>query len=166
MTNKSTSFKRVALALVAALGFGVLSTGSSHAYFSAASTTLGLSAATVSAAPGETVTVTGTLNFVSTHVAESINVRTYVPLETFSLKIRDRVLERFSLSKHFEAHDLEQNIFPLLLSIVMNDTPHFGQILVILGVLSNEKCDVSILYFVINLVSVRWPKPESLNPSF
>lgn len=74
MTNKSTSFKRIALALVAALGFGVLSTGSSQAYLSAATTTLALSSTTVSGAPGETVSVTATLDFNSTHAAESINV--------------------------------------------------------------------------------------------
>ena len=74
MTNKSISFKRVALALVAALGFGVMSGGSSQAYFSAATSTLTLSASSVTANIGETVSVTATVNFTSTHANESLNV--------------------------------------------------------------------------------------------
>jgi trimeric autotransporter adhesin len=74
MTNKSISFKRVALALVAALGFGVTSAGTSQAYFSAATSTLTLSASTLSANLGDTVSVTGTVNFTSTHAEESLNV--------------------------------------------------------------------------------------------
>jgi hypothetical protein len=74
MTNKSTSFKRIALALVAALGFGVLSSGPSSAVLSQATSTIALSASSGTAAPGETVTVTGTVNFTSTVAQESVNV--------------------------------------------------------------------------------------------
>ena len=74
MTNKSISFKRVALALVAALGFGVLASGPSNAILSTPSTTLSLSASSATAAPGETVTVTATVNFTSTEKNESLNI--------------------------------------------------------------------------------------------
>jgi len=74
MTNKSTSFKRIALALVAALGFGVLSTGPSNALLSQATSTIALSASSASAAQGETVTITGTVNFTSTVANESVSV--------------------------------------------------------------------------------------------
>jgi len=74
MTNKSTSFKRIALALVASLGFGVLSSGSSVAVLSTATTTTTLSASSASAAPGETVSVTATVNFTSTLKDESLTV--------------------------------------------------------------------------------------------
>jgi len=76
MTNKSTTFKRVALAVVVALGFGVLSTGPAGAVLSTASDTptLALSATTATAAPGETVSVTLTVNFTSTAKFESVNV--------------------------------------------------------------------------------------------
>jgi len=74
MTNKSISFKRIALAVVAALGFGVLSAGSSTAVLSAASSTISLSASTLAVNPGETGTVTATINFTSTAIEESVNV--------------------------------------------------------------------------------------------
>jgi len=74
MTNKSTSFKRIALALVAALGFGVLSSGPSNALLSDASTTLSLSASSATVAQGETATVTATVNFTSTELNESVSV--------------------------------------------------------------------------------------------
>jgi len=78
MTNKSTTFKRVALAVVAALGFGVLSSGSSSALLNGASDApaLALSATSATAAPGETVSVTVTVNFTSTAKYESVNVVT------------------------------------------------------------------------------------------
>jgi hypothetical protein len=76
MTNKSTSFKRLALALVAALGFGVLSTGPSAAVLSAATTTLSSSATAVSVTVGETASVTLTVNFTSTAIQESVNIIT------------------------------------------------------------------------------------------
>ena len=74
MTNKSISFKRIALVVVAALGFGVLSTGSSSAVLSAASSTISLSASTLAVTPGETGTITATINFTSTGIEESVNV--------------------------------------------------------------------------------------------
>jgi len=78
MTYKSTSFKRIALAVVAALGFGVLATGPSSAVISTATDgpTLALSATSASAAPGETASVTLTVNFTSTAAFESVNVVT------------------------------------------------------------------------------------------
>jgi len=81
MTNKSTTFKRIALAVVAALGFGVLSTGPSGALVNTASDapTLAVSATSASAAPGETVSVTLTVNFTSTQALESVNVVTNDP---------------------------------------------------------------------------------------
>jgi hypothetical protein len=78
MTNKSTTFKRVALALVASLSFGVLATGPSSALISTATDgpALALSATSASAAPGETASVTLTVNFTSTAAYESVNVVT------------------------------------------------------------------------------------------
>jgi len=68
MTKKSTTFKRIALALVAALGFGVLGSGQANAVLSN-STTVTLSASSASVAPGETATVTVTVQFTSTNAA-------------------------------------------------------------------------------------------------
>jgi len=68
MTKKSTTFKRIALALVAALGFGVLGSGQANAVLSN-STTVTLSASSASVAPGETATVTVTVQFTSTDAA-------------------------------------------------------------------------------------------------
>ena len=73
MTTKSTTFKRIALALVAALGFGVLGSGSSNAVLSN-STTLTLSASSASVAPGETATVTVTLQFTSNGTNDTVTV--------------------------------------------------------------------------------------------
>jgi len=76
MTNKSTTFKRVALALVASLSFGVFGSGQATAVLNTSSNapSLTLSAATASAAPGETVSVTVTVNYTSTAAYESVNV--------------------------------------------------------------------------------------------
>jgi len=70
MTTKSTTFKRVALALVAALSFGVLGGANSNALIEN-SDSLTLSASSASVAPGETATVTATVTFSSTTASES-----------------------------------------------------------------------------------------------
>jgi hypothetical protein len=71
MTTKSTTFKRIALGLVAALSFGVLGSGASNALL-ANSTVLTLSASSGSAAPGETATVTATVEFTTDAASESV----------------------------------------------------------------------------------------------
>jgi len=73
MTNKSISFKRIALVLVAALGFGVMSSGPSTAYLSD-TPTLSLSASSATIAAGETATVTATVSFTSDRAGESLSV--------------------------------------------------------------------------------------------
>jgi trimeric autotransporter adhesin len=74
MTNKSTGFKRIALVLVAALGFGVLSAGSSSAVINQTGTvpTLTLSASSGSGSQGETVTVTATVSFIGNAANDSV----------------------------------------------------------------------------------------------
>jgi len=72
--STKTTFKRIALVAVAALGLGVFSSVPSNAYLSAATTTMTLSASSGSAAPGETVTATVQVDFTSTWAAESVTV--------------------------------------------------------------------------------------------
>jgi len=77
MTNKSTGFKRIALVLVAALGFGVLSAGSSNAVLTsptANAPTLTLSASSASASQGETATVTATVTFYGNVANDSVSL--------------------------------------------------------------------------------------------
>ncbi len=71
MSNKTT-FKRIALAVVAALGFGVLATGPSNA--TVAATTLTISAAESSIKVGETATVNVTANWANIGTADSFIV--------------------------------------------------------------------------------------------
>ena len=73
MTTKSTTFKRVALALVAALSFGVLGGANSNALL-ADSESLTLSASSASVAPGETATVTATVTFTTSAASESMTL--------------------------------------------------------------------------------------------
>jgi hypothetical protein len=70
MSNK-TSFKRIALAVVAALGFGVLASGPSSAVIDE---TLTLSASSATVTAFETATVTVTLSFISEAALESRTV--------------------------------------------------------------------------------------------
>ena len=79
MSNKTT-FKRIALAVVAALGFGVLASGPSSA---AIDETLALSASTGTVAVGETLTVTVTNTFVASSDNESSTVRVSNPSSAF-----------------------------------------------------------------------------------
>jgi trimeric autotransporter adhesin len=65
MSNK-TSFKRIALALVVALGFGVMNTSSSYAATTVIDETLTLSASSASIGYGETATLTITNTWTST----------------------------------------------------------------------------------------------------
>jgi hypothetical protein len=77
MTNKSIVAKRLALALVAALGFGVVQTAPSGAAVTASSTILTLSATSTTAVQGETTTaVTVTVQFTAPTAssADSITV--------------------------------------------------------------------------------------------
>jgi len=69
------TFKRIALALVATLGLGVLSSGPSSAAPVGSSDTLTLSATTASIAVGETASVTITARFISSAAADSVLVR-------------------------------------------------------------------------------------------
>ncbi len=71
MSNKTT-FRRIALAVVATLGFGVLSTGPSSA--TVTSTTLAISAAEATIKVGETATVNITANWASIGTADSFIV--------------------------------------------------------------------------------------------
>jgi len=71
--TKSTTFKRIALALVGALSLGVLSSGPSQAYM-ASSASLTLSASSASLSLGETATVNATVQFTSEWAYESVNV--------------------------------------------------------------------------------------------
>jgi len=72
--STKTTFKRVALGLVAALGLGVLATGPSQAYVSTSvSFTASSASATVNA--GETATTTLTLQYTSTLRYESLTVK-------------------------------------------------------------------------------------------
>ncbi len=75
MSNK-TNFKRIALAVVAALGFGVLASGPSSAQVQAGAT-LTIAAPTASITAGETATVALTGTFTSIGTADSMSV-TYV----------------------------------------------------------------------------------------
>ncbi len=75
MSNK-TSFKRIALAVVAALGFGALASAPSNAYLTTAGAVVfDLSASTASAAVGETASVTITVGFTSTVANETLSVK-------------------------------------------------------------------------------------------
>ena len=80
MSNKTT-FKRIALAVVAALGFGVLASGPSSA---AIDETLTVSASTGTVAVGETLTVTVTNTFISTTSNESSVVVVSNPSSAFT----------------------------------------------------------------------------------
>jgi hypothetical protein len=73
MTNKSTSFKRIALALVAALGFGALGSSQASAYVSNTSS-ITISSSSGSAAPGETLTATLTVTFTASGIANETMV--------------------------------------------------------------------------------------------
>jgi hypothetical protein len=79
MSNKTT-FKRIALAVVAALGFGVLASGPSSAAIDEALT---LSASTGTVAVGETLTVTVTNTFVSESAMESSTIFVSNPSSAF-----------------------------------------------------------------------------------
>jgi len=82
MTNKSIVAKRLALALVAALGFGVVQTAPSGAAVTASSTILTLSATSTTAVQGETTTaVTVTVQFTAPTAsnADSITVTVASP---------------------------------------------------------------------------------------
>ena len=71
--KRKTTFKRIALAVVAALGFGLLSTGPSQAApFSA---TLTIDAATDSVYTLETATAVLTNAFSATAVGDSVTIR-------------------------------------------------------------------------------------------
>jgi len=77
MTNKSTSFKRIALAVVAALGIGLLSTMPSQATPIAATLTIDAAAtksSTVTA--GDTATATLKTTFTTESTSDSVVVRT------------------------------------------------------------------------------------------
>jgi len=71
MSNK-TSFKRIALAVVAALGFGALATGPSNATMAATTLTIAATEATVK--QGETATVNVTANWANIGTADSFIV--------------------------------------------------------------------------------------------
>ena len=68
------SFKRVALAVVATLGLGVLSSGPASSAIVAGSDTLVLSAASASVVAGETASVTITQSYIAAAAAESVAV--------------------------------------------------------------------------------------------
>jgi len=68
------TFKRIALTVVAALGFGVLASGPSQATVVANSDTLSLSATTATAAVGETATVSITATLIAGNIGDSLLV--------------------------------------------------------------------------------------------
>jgi hypothetical protein len=70
MSNKTT-FKRIALAVVGALSFGVLASGPSSAAIVANSETLTLSASSVTVTAGETATVTVTNSYIAGAVTDT-----------------------------------------------------------------------------------------------
>jgi hypothetical protein len=69
------TFKRLALVVVASLGFGVLSTGASSGVMVASSDTLTLSATTSAISAGETASVTVTQTVIAAAEGDSIGVR-------------------------------------------------------------------------------------------
>jgi len=123
MTNKSTSFKRLALALVAALGFGILSTGPSAALLSAATTTLSSSATAVSVTVGETASVTLTVNFTSTAVQESVNIITSAAPSNVTATFRGLTTDSINVRTGVGIEANQAVTAPFIFSVFGNNNP-------------------------------------------
>jgi hypothetical protein len=80
MSNKTT-FKRIALGLVAALGFGVLASGPSNAAIQSGAT-LGIASSTASIKAGETATAVLTATFTSIGAAAGADSMAVVAIQT------------------------------------------------------------------------------------